>query len=263
MKLGMPTLIEFKSLEENLKRCKELKLDFIELNMNIPIYTPEFLPAQELLDMKFKYGIDFTIHLPEEFDLSSFQPSIRQGHLDRCIETIDWAAKAQIKTINMHLNKGIYFTLPHTKVWINEQYEAEFQQRLYESYCKLYEYSNKLGVELCIENTANFHLPWVSRALDRLSEFDNFFLTWDVGHDAVAGFQEEPTFRRFSNRIKHMHLHDYNHKSDHQLVYSGVVPINERLQFAEDHQLTVVVEVKTSTTLAQSIEAIRNNYKRS
>ena len=260
MKLGMPTLIEHKSLEPNLRLCKDLNLEFIELNMNLPIYTPEYLHHQEILDMKREHGIDFTIHLPEEIDLSSFHPSMRNGHLERCIETIDWAAKSQIKTINMHLNKGIYFTLPHTRVWINEQYESEFQSALYESYRYLYKYTKPLGVELCIENTANFHIPFISKSLEKLSEFKNFYLTWDVGHDAVANFNEEPYFNRFSDRIKHMHLHDYNGKSDHQPVYTGVVPINKRLQFAQAHHLTVVVEVKTSTSLIESVEAIRCNF---
>lgn len=260
MKLGMPTLIEYKSLEPNLKLCKDLNLDFIELSMNLPIYTPEYLPHQEILDIKRENGIDFTIHLPEEIDLSSFHPSMRKGHLERCIETIEWAAKAQIKTINMHLNKGIYFTLPHTKVWINEQYESEFQQALYESYRYLYEYSKPFGIELCIENTANFHIPFISRSLDKLSEFDNFYLTWDVGHDAIASFNEEPYFIKFTDRIKHMHLHDYNGKSDHQPLYTGIVPINKRLQFAQAHQLSVVIEVKTSTTLIESVEAINRNF---
>ena len=34
MDFGMPTLIENKTLEENIALCKELGLQFIELNMN-------------------------------------------------------------------------------------------------------------------------------------------------------------------------------------------------------------------------------------
>ncbi|WP_259473503.1 hypothetical protein [Clostridium estertheticum] len=33
---GMPTLIETNSIESCVKLCKELGLDFIELNMNLP-----------------------------------------------------------------------------------------------------------------------------------------------------------------------------------------------------------------------------------
>ena len=33
---GMPTLIELNSIKENVELCKELNLNFIELNMNMP-----------------------------------------------------------------------------------------------------------------------------------------------------------------------------------------------------------------------------------
>ena len=36
MVFGMPTLIETNSLEECAALCKNLQLDFIELNMNLP-----------------------------------------------------------------------------------------------------------------------------------------------------------------------------------------------------------------------------------
>jgi len=36
MQYGMPTLIETNSIEECAALCKELHLDFIELNMNLP-----------------------------------------------------------------------------------------------------------------------------------------------------------------------------------------------------------------------------------
>lgn len=38
MQYGMPTLIENRTLSENISLCKELGLNFIELNMNFPEY---------------------------------------------------------------------------------------------------------------------------------------------------------------------------------------------------------------------------------
>jgi hypothetical protein len=45
--------------------------------MNLPICLPETLPSKEIIRLKKLYGIDFTIHLPEEIDLSSFHTPIR------------------------------------------------------------------------------------------------------------------------------------------------------------------------------------------
>ncbi|WP_233532179.1 sugar phosphate isomerase/epimerase family protein [Paenibacillus alkalitolerans] len=260
MKLGMPTLIEYESLQQNVNLCYELELDFIELNMNLPIYTPESLDIIDLEDVRNRYGIDFSIHLPEEIDLGSFHPSIRQGHLERCKETVRWASKSNIKTLNMHLNQGVSFTLPDQRVWVNERYEAQFTSLVYESYSELLELANQLNVDICVENTMNFQLPFVERTLNKLMQFDNFYLTWDVGHDGKCGFQEKPFFDKNLSRIRHMHLHDYNGRSDHQALYSGTVPINDRLQLAKELDISVVVEVKTGNSLIESIEKLRNEY---
>ena len=52
MQFGMPTLIENKTLGDNVELCRELGLQFIELNMNFPEYqidklekTDEFIEA--------------------------------------------------------------------------------------------------------------------------------------------------------------------------------------------------------------------------
>jgi sugar phosphate isomerase/epimerase len=173
---------------------------------------------------------------------------------------LEWASGAEITTLNMHLNNGIYFTLPDKKVWINEQYESEFIKSLCDSYFHLYNQAKPLGVRLCIENTRNFHLPFIGRALEALRGFDGFYLTWDAGHDAMADYQEEPILMQHADRIRHMHLHDFNGQSDHQTLYTGKVPINDRLQFAADNQISVVIEVKTSDCLEQSVRHIRNRF---
>ncbi|MFK7691359.1 sugar phosphate isomerase/epimerase family protein [Paenibacillus sp. HJGM_3] len=258
MKLGMPTLVEYRSIEENVRLCNALGLDFIELNMNLPICIPEQLSAEQLRGYKEKYRVDFIVHLPEELDVASCHPSIRRGHLERCRQTMEWASAAGIRTLNMHLNPGIYFTLPHQKVWIHEQYETLYTELLHEAYTELYKWAEAYRVELCIENTGNFHMPFVRKTLELLSGFQRFALTWDVGHDAKAGFVEESTFTRlYPSRIRHMHLHDYNGKSDHQPLYTGIVPIDDRLALARKENWSVVIEVKTSESLTESAAALR------
>ena len=41
MHFGIPTLIELKSTEACAALCRELGLDFVELNMNLPEYQPD------------------------------------------------------------------------------------------------------------------------------------------------------------------------------------------------------------------------------
>lgn len=45
LRFGMPTLIELNRLEDTMKLCKKLNLDFFELNMNLPQFQIEYLDA--------------------------------------------------------------------------------------------------------------------------------------------------------------------------------------------------------------------------
>lgn len=251
-RVGMPTLIEFATLEENVALCRELGLSFLELNLEIPLYLPERLPALELRKIREETGIFFTAHLPELVDLASFHPAVRQGHLQRCFELIVWANEAGIELLTMHLHPGIYFTLPQGKAWINAQYEAEFLDLLVESFEQLYKWSREYDVPVCLENTMNFHHGFIQNALLKLSHFDEFRLTWDVGHDERSGHQDRPVFERHQARVGHLHIHDFDGKSDHLTLGAGVVDVKQHLAFARAHDLTFVIETKTAEALRDS-----------
>ena len=60
-RIGMPSLIELDTFEDTLDLCRELELDFIELNMNLPSNFIENLPSKKLMDAKEKYGVSYTI----------------------------------------------------------------------------------------------------------------------------------------------------------------------------------------------------------
>ena len=48
MRFGMPTLIETDTIEECAALCRELGLDFIEMNMNLPQYQVQPMDAEHL-----------------------------------------------------------------------------------------------------------------------------------------------------------------------------------------------------------------------
>ena len=64
MKFGMPTLIENDSIESCAALCKELNLDFIELNMNLPQYQINTIDIQKLKAFSRKENIFFIENLP-------------------------------------------------------------------------------------------------------------------------------------------------------------------------------------------------------
>ncbi len=255
--LGIPTLIEVPDFQQTVALATKLKVDFVELNMNMPEFCPESLSAATIRKATKEKGIDFTIHMPDDTDLASFHDSIREGHVKRFGETARWAAKAGAKAINLHLSPGIYFTLPDRKVWIYENYYDKFIANLRESYSKVIKYAAEYGITVCTENVNNFHYPFVSKAIDDLCELNHFYLTWDIGHDARSEFEEQKVLLRHQGRIKHMHLHDYNGRSDHQIPLTGDLDIKGMLRFARKHHCSVLIETKTAASVTQSVKVVR------
>jgi sugar phosphate isomerase/epimerase len=253
----MPALIEMIGLRDLLDLCQELELSFIELNMNMLDNCPEALDPLEVRDAARSAGIEFTLHSPDELDLGSLHPTVREGHLGRMREALGWSSQAGVKVLNMPVSPGIYFTLPDRRVWIYDRYVDEFTSNLWRAYQEMIPLASASGVDICTENVNNFDLPFVAQAIDELCCLESFHLTWDVGHDARSGFKERAVLLRHRDRVRHMHLHDYNGKSDHQVPGTGMVDIKGMLEFAMEQDIRVLVETKTVASLGESVKAVR------
>ena len=116
MKFGMPTLIEFKDILENVELAQKYNLNFIELNMDLP-----YCLAIDKIDLK-KYNIEFTMHLSEKLNVASLNNDLRKSYLKEAIREIKLGLKNNIKKYNLHIDSGVYFTLPNGKVFLNNEY---------------------------------------------------------------------------------------------------------------------------------------------
>ncbi len=257
-RFGMPTLVELPDLEANVEVCRQLGLSFIELNMNLPEFLPEALGADKLKSVREKTGIDFTLHLPEELDLAAFSHPTRQGHLKCCLEALAWAAEAGITIVNMHLNYGVYFTLPDRKVWLYEKHFDEFLSNLRASFRELLADERSSGVTICLENAGvMFQTEFGREAISSiLALSDRIGLTWDIGHDAASGYGARPLFESMTDRIAHVHLHDSDGSNSHQVLFTGAVDVAGTVELAKRLGVAVVIEVKTVESLTESVKQL-------
>jgi hypothetical protein len=53
-----------------------------------------------------------------------------------------------------------------------------------------------------------------------------------------------------------MHLHDYDGKSDHQVLMTGEIDIAGMLNFAKERNSRVLIETKTAISLRQSMQRL-------
>lgn len=272
IEFGMPTLIENRTLAENITLCKELGLSFVELNMNFPEYQIDKLEDTEWFYEKAdKAGIYYTIHLDENLNIADFNPLVRAAYWETVRQTIEVAKRfvelknkygniKQPVTINMHMHHGIYITLPDKKVQMYERdfttYIAAFQK--FRKSCE--EWIGDSDIRIAIENTDGFR-DYEKRAIEHMLESDCFVLTWDIGHSKATKEVDVPFMLLHKDKLKHFHIHDGNENppKNHLALGDGEIDLAERLNLAKECNARCLLETKTIKALKESMTWISEN----
>ena len=245
----MPILVEFNSLEENIKLCKKLNLDFIELNLDVPYCFPENLDAKLLRES------NFTIHLSEKFDVGELNNSLRKFYLSEIEKIVCFGTKHNIFKYNLHLDPGIHFSLPDKRVFIYQEYLRDYLESYKDSCDTLSNIADKYNATILFENVKIE--SYTLKAIEIISNYDNLFFTLDLGHNIRYGNIAKEQFLKYNNKIKHIHLHDFNGSKDHQELFTGDLNVKEELAFCKDNNLDVVIEVKRKEELINSVNKLR------
>ena len=258
MQFGMPTLIEIKSLEDCAVLCLELGLAFVELNMNLPEYQADKLDVIKFREIADEYDIYFTIHLDENLNPFDFNERVASAYTETVIRTIDNAKQLAIPILNMHMNSGVWFTLPDKKVFLFDEYETEYMQKLTTFRDACTAAIGDSNIRICIENCGDYgDKPYIQKGLTLLLQSPVFALTFDVGHNAGAGYSDEPIIMERADRLAHFHIHDASGRSNHLILGEGDVDLTKYIDFAKTHNCCVVIEVKTVDGLRRSVEWLK------
>ena len=257
LNLGMPTMIETTSIEAGAKVCRELGLQFLELNINFPQYLLKELDAEKLKELSARHGIFYTLHLDDEMSIADFNPYIAEGYCKTVYDAIELSKTLGIRKLNMHMSRGAKYTLPDRVIYFFEAYEKDYLERI-RSFRE--ECTKRIGdadITICVENTAGF-LPFQQKAVELLLESPVFGLTFDIGHNYCAGDMDESFILAHKDRLKHFHIHDcVEGKKDHRTLGTGVLDVDRYLALADELGCTAVVETKTVDSLKQSMDWIR------
>lgn len=253
MNWGMPTLIELPDMADCAALCRELGLQFVEFNMNLPQYQPNTLDEKRLARLAEEYGIFYTIHLDENMNVADFNPYVVEAYFRTVRETIELAKRLEIPVLNMHLSRGVHFTLPDRKVFLFDQFREDFLRgiRAFRDLCT--DAIGGAGIKVCLENYSGY-LDFQKEAIKTLLESPVFGLTLDVGHNHCTDYQDEPLVLNNESRLHHMHIHDVRDKHDHQALGTGEVDLHKYFDLAQTHNCTVLLETKTIAGLRQSVQ---------
>ena len=255
---GMPTLIEISTLEECAKLCAELGLDFIELNMNMPQYQLDKIDVEYFKSVADKHGIYYTIHLDENLNVSDFNFFVAQAYTKTVADTIEIAKQLSVKVINMHMARGVYFTLPDRKVYLFSEYKEQYLKSIvaFRNMCE-----NAIGdadIKICIENCDGYE-DFQKEAIELLLKSKVFAITFDVGHNHGIGGTDEEFIMKHKNRLHHIHLHDAEGRKNHLALGTGEMDIEKYISLANEHSYRVVLETKTIDGLKWSVEWLKKN----
>lgn len=253
---GMPTLIETSTLEECAMLCAEFGLDFIELNMNLPQYQLDKIDVKHFKGIAEKYGIYFTIHLDENLNVCDFNPYVAEAYIKTVADTIELAKQLDIKVMNMHIAKGVYFTLPDRKVFLFSEYKAQYLKSIIEIRNMCVNAIGDADIKICIENCDGYE-DFQKEAIELLLESKVFALTFDVGHNHGIGGADEEFIMKHKDHLKHIHLHDAQGRKNHLALGTGEMNIEKYLNLAKEQNCRVVLETKTIDGLEQSVESLK------
>ncbi|HBH12597.1 MAG: Xylose isomerase domain-containing protein TIM barrel [Clostridiales bacterium 38_11] len=257
LRIGMPSLIELNSFKDTVDLCRELNLNFIELNMNLPSNFIENLSCNELLKVKENHKIFYTMHMPDDMDMGVFFPSVRDGYVKLALDTVVWAQKAGVELLNFHIIEGAKMTLPQKKIFIYEQYSDIFVRNFKDSFKMVCQSAIKGKIGINIENSGNFNRLFAQEALNHVLAMKGTGITWDIGHDSANSFIDHEYLMQMNHRITHMHFHDTKGQKDHLVPFDGELDLVDRIDFAIKKNITVLLEVKTMAALKESVYILR------
>ena len=270
---GMPTLIENRTLEDNVELCRSLGLKFIELNMNFPEYQVDRLErTEDLIRPAEAAGIYYTVHLDENLNIADFNRLVSEAYLETVERSIGvirkllplrdrYGERSQPLLLNMHMHHGIHITLPDRKV---QMYDRDFDtyMRFFERFRTLCEqWIGDGDIRIAVENTDGFR-GYEKKAVEYLLRSPVFGLTWDIGHSKATGEKDVPFLLEHSERLIHFHIHDgtENPPGNHLALGDGYIDLAERLRLAERRNARCVLETKTVEALKKSVEWLRQNH---
>ena len=246
MKIGASTLCGFKdSIESNLDYFEELGIRYAEI-------LHQFPNEQLNTDSLNSYNLKYSIHSPIlNINIGSLNKAIRKASIAEIKKSIDLANKIDCDIVVVH---------PGMIPFLGKDYE-DFIYGLTNSAIKeLGEYGNDLGVLTTIENMPAFEgmmYQNIESLTNTLEEY-NMFMTLDVGH---ANHTNHRPNEMYSNRVKHIHIHDNTSLDDEHLALGeGYIDLKTIIGIYEENKFDGVytIEVNTPEAVKKSLSYLNS-----
>lgn len=245
--LGMPTILEFKSVEENISFAKQYKFDFIELNLNFS-YVRNFILNNESIDPSLTY----TLHFFDEADFALYD-EVSEAYI-KLLDKYLSKGRNYLKQVNIHLNLGPVVTISGEKHYLYKEEFDEYINRLITNLKKVKEITNKYHIDLVLENVISE--DFIINTYPYLEK--EFSFCYDIGHDKTSLSKLEDYFYSHLDNFKEVHFHDATSTKCHLSFQEGNLNIKEIYNQIKEIKY-ILIEVKSKEDLIKSISYLKNN----
>ena len=240
--IGMPTILEFKTVEENIAFAKEYGFDFIELNLNFS-YVRKFIENNSYVDDKLKY----TLHFFDEADFGLYN-EVSDAYI-LLLDKYLYLGKNYISQVNVHLNVGPIVTISGIKHYLYKEEFDEYIKRLIFNLSKVKTTCDKYHINLVLENIDSLDF-----ILDTYKYLENkFYFCYDIGHDKTSTGLLKNYFDYNKDKFNEVHFHDSTKTKCHLAFSEGDLPIKEIYRNIKDIEY-ILIEVKSKQDLIKSIQ---------
>lgn len=241
---------------QEIRWMAEMRLDFIDLTLEPPAAAAWNIDPSRIRQALKDLGLGVVGHTAYYLPLGSPFESLRRAtvpELRRCLEVF---AEVGAKWMNIHPDR---YAPMHTR--------AFFIERDLQSLQELGETARKLGVGLMIENLPG-DFNTVGQLAELLDPLPELGLHLDIGHANLLTPQNtaDSIIAAYSQRIKHVHLHDNKGGSAdlHLPLGAGTMEWRKHIQAlkASGYDATITLEVFSPdrTYLQYSRDALRQAW---
>lgn len=253
MKIGLMNN-PFNDVYEEISWIGQNNFDFVDLTLEPPMAQPQLLDANRIKELLIKYNLNIIGHTCYYLPYAHPIPEIREASIIVFKQYINFLHKLGAKKINIHVDK---------------RYPDELREVIRENHVialnTLATEAHKKGMSLMFENTHSGLLSSLEDLQFILDKTPDVLLHLDLGHAHVAGIKDlDSLFKKYSERIGHIHLSDNNESFDQHLVLgAGTINLVEVTKLLKKYlpDITVSLEVFANETQDQRLFQLLSREK--
>jgi len=234
---------------DEIIRFKRLGFDFAEIGIEEPSATPSILTHQrkrilELLSANEMFAIGHTAYWVQ---FGSSHVRARRGWIDEARTMIRTASQLKLELLNFHFYGKL------GRVGDTKESRDIFLDNFSTAMNELCRYGKSRRIGLMLENVpvgdyGTGGLANYSHVMESVSDLNCHL---DIAHAFIEGGMSriEAYLKRFSPRLRHIHIHDNHGELDEHLpLGSGIIDFKKVVRWLKEigYDMTITFEVFTS-----------------